>query len=232
MAIRAFLLDVGNTLVHERPSRFEIYAESARQHGLRIDAERMHALMRQVHAELPPVVEGAFRYTDGWFDAYIARIFHHHLGLAREELPELSRALFARFSDPATFALYPGALELLEGLRARGLRVGIVSNWSARLPGLLERLEVARRVDFVLCSALERAEKPDPALFARALELARARPEEAVHAGDDLEKDVLGARRAGLRSILVDHAGTRAGLSVPRVTSLAELLDLAGRLAA
>src|SRR5207247_11299986 len=71
-----------------------------------------------------------------------------------------------------------------------------------------QRLGLSRRVDFVLASAIERAEKPDREMFERALARAGARPEEALHAGDDLEKDVLGARRAGLSSVLVDHAGT------------------------
>ncbi len=225
MALKALFVDIGNTLVRERPSRFEIYAAAARAHGRGLDEDAMQTLMRRAHGELPATIEGAFRYTDGWFEAYIERIFHTHLGLPREELPELSRALFARFSDPGTFELLPGALELLDGVRARGLRVGVISNWSTRLPRLLERLGVAERVDFVLCSAIERAEKPDPYLFERALELARVRPDEALHAGDDLEKDVLGARRAGLRAVLVDHAAQRAGAGVPRVTNLPDLLS-------
>jgi FMN phosphatase YigB (HAD superfamily) len=47
--------------------------------------------------------------------------------------------------------------------------VGLISNWSPRLPKLLADLRISERVDFVLCSAIERAEKPDAALFERAL---------------------------------------------------------------
>lgn len=232
MTIKAFFVDVGNTLVREVPSRFEIYAECARSHGVEVETLAMAALMRRAHAEIPQRVGGAFRYTDPWFVAYIERIFHHTLGLERAVLPELSRGLFARFSDSATFELHLGALEILDAARARGLTVGIISNWSARLPGLLHNLGVAERVDFVLCSAIEEMEKPDPEIFLRALELAGVRADEALHAGDDLEKDVLGARRVGIRAVLVDHAGDRAHLSYPRAGSLAELMDQLQRFAA
>jgi putative hydrolase of the HAD superfamily len=232
MALEALFVDVGNTLVHEVPTRFAIYAEAARARGADLADEEMTALMRRAHAELPQRVGGAFRYSDPWFEAYVERIFHRHLGIARAEVPLILASLFARFSDPRTFRLYPGAVELCDAARARGLAVGIVSNWSARLPRLLADLGLAQRVDFVLCSAIEELEKPDPALFARALERAGVAPHAALHAGDDLEKDVLGARRAGLRSVLVDHAGTRANVSHPRAADLHELLDQIARLAA
>jgi putative hydrolase of the HAD superfamily len=231
MPLRAVFLDVGNTLVRERPSRFEIYAACARAHGLPVTDERMQQLMRAAHRELPREIAGAWRYTERWFEAYIEHIFAGELGLARERLPGLSRELFARFDDPATFELFPGALELCEALRARGLALGLVSNWSQRLPRLVERLGLATRTDFVLCSALERLEKPDEELFRRALERAGVRADEALHAGDDLEKDFHGARRAGLRAVLVDHARTR-GAEAPRVHSLPELGEWVERLCA
>jgi REG-2-like HAD superfamily hydrolase len=231
MALRAIFLDVGNTLVREQPSRFEIYAMCARQYGLEVSTERMNQLMRAAHRELPREIRGAWRYTDRWFEAYIERIFGAELGLPPERLAPLERDLFARFSDPATFQLFPGAMELCDGLRARGLVVGLVSNWSHRLPRLVEDLGLSARTDFVLCSALERAEKPDAEIFRRALARAGTRAHEALHAGDDVEKDFHGASRAGLRAVLVDHARTR-GDSTPRVHSLPELGEWIDRLCA
>ncbi|MBI5364926.1 MAG: HAD-IA family hydrolase [Planctomycetes bacterium] len=234
MALRALFLDVGNTLLTERPSRFELYAAAARGHGLAVTEAEMNAMMRRAHHELPREIGGAWRYTDRWFEAYIERIFHGYLGVPRGELAPLANELFAHFSRAETFALFPGALELVERARALGLRVGIVSNWSTRLPLLLDRLDLSRRFDFVVCSAVERMEKPDRAIFEHALALARVAPEEALHAGDDLERDVLGAQRAGLRSVLVDHARAHADWNAsfaPRVTSLAELAELVELLA-
>lgn len=228
MALKAVFIDVGNTLLYERPSRFEIYAEQARARSLQLDADEMRELMHRAHRELPREIGGAYRYSDPWFGSYVERIFHDYLGLLKADLQPLREELFARFGDPATFAVFDGGLELLDDLRARGLKIGIVSNWSSRLPRLLEALGIARRVDFVLCSAIERLEKPDPEIFQRALRLAGVRPDEAVHVGDDLEKDVFGARRVGIRSILVDHAQRSHPAHAPRVTSLVELRDVVG----
>jgi HAD superfamily hydrolase (TIGR01509 family) len=187
--------------------------------------------MRAAHRELPREIAGAWRYTERWFEAYIERIFATELGLEPGRLQALSRDLFARFADPATFELFPGAEELCEELRARGLVVGLVSNWSNRLPRLVADLGLSERTDFVLCSAIERLEKPDEELFRRALERAGVRADEALHAGDDLEKDFHGARRAGLRAVLVDHARLR-GSETPRVHSLPELGQWVERLCA
>lgn len=230
MSLKAVFIDVGNTLLYEKPSRFEIYAERARARNLRLGADEMRALMTRAHRELPREIGGAFRYSDPWFHRYIERIFHEYLGLLKTDLPPVREELFGRFSDPSTFQIFEGGLEMLDEWRSRGLKVGVVSNWSARLPGLLEAVGIAQRVDFVLCSALERLEKPDPEIFLRALARAGVRPDEALHAGDDLDKDVLGARRVGMRAILVDHAGRSSAADAPRVRSLNELRELVSEL--
>jgi len=228
MVLRAVFLDVGNTLVFEVPSRSRIYAEAAARRGAEIGAARMGELMLRAHRELPKVLDGDFRYTVPWFQAYIRRIFHAELGLEEEALEELSAELFARFDDPRTFRLFPGTNELLDELRGRGLFLGAISNWSPRLPGILEGLGLEGRLDLVVCSAIEGVEKPDPAIFETALGRAGVRPAEALHAGDNLEKDVRGALGAGIGAVLVDHAGTRRGepeAGVPSVGSLGELLS-------
>jgi len=227
MSLRAVFLDVGNTLITEWPSRFEIYAEHACSRGLDADAEQMKACMRRAHDALPTELEGAYRYTDLWFRRFIRHVFHQQLGLAEAELPALTEELFLRFEDPGTFRSFPGLRALLARLRAEGLVLGVISNWSARLDTVLGGLHLTDAFDFVLCSALERAEKPDPVLFQRALARAGVAPAEALHAGDHLVRDVQAARALGLQAVLVDHAG-RFGPDeetegVPRVGGLPEL---------
>lgn len=223
MPLKTVFLDAGGTLLAERPPREEIYAEVARSFGIEADGARLAGLMAEAHDALPVRGPAGFRYGDRWFAAYIERVFVHGLGLDPARLGAVTEALFERFSDAATFRLFPGALELLDALRAEGLRVAVVSNWGTRLRRVLAGLGLAERLDAVLCSAVEELEKPDPALFRRALERVGGRADEAVHAGDHPEKDVAGARAAGLRAVLVDHAGRRPPVDAPRVESLSEL---------
>lgn len=232
MALRALLIDFGGTLAAESPSRGELYARSARARGLQIDGvpidgARMAALMGEVHAALPHDVGGLPRYSDPWFEAFIGAVFHGRLGLAQRELPALTHELFERFSDAASFRLFPGAIELLDAARARGLRTALVSNWSAHLGLLAERLGLAARLDALFTSALFGAEKTDPRLFRAALTAVGAAPHEALHAGDDVANDVLGAARAGIEPILVDRSGKmEAPPGTLRVASLHELQHL------
>lgn len=208
MALEAVFLDAGDTLLRERLPRWEIYAQAARARGVDVAPERMRELMVNAHCALPLVLDGAYRYSDLWFRAYIARIFGAELGLSRQSVAEITAELFERFEDAYTFELFPGAFELLDELRARGVTVGVVSNWSARLPRVLRAVGLAERLDFVVCSALERTEKPEPAIFRLALARAGVAPERALHAGDHPTKDAGGARELGIAAVLVDHAGT------------------------
>jgi len=70
---------------------------------------------------------------------------------------------------------------------------------------------------------VEGVEKPDPRLFAIALERAGGRAETTVHVGDLYYVDVVGARAAGLQPVLLDVAGLYAGCDCPRIAALAEL---------
>jgi putative hydrolase of the HAD superfamily len=209
MRTRILFLDVGNTLLRERVSRHELYAACARAHGLEIDAGRMREAMVSAHRALPLVVDGAYRYGDAWFRRFIERIFCADLGLPRDELAAVQDRLFATFEDPSTFELAAGARELVDALRARGLRTGIVSNWSARLPRLLDRLGFGACFEPLVCSALVGFEKPDPRIFEFALERARVDASEALHAGDD-ERNDGAAACVGIHAILVGAPSARA----------------------
>src|SRR5262245_4233338 len=162
--LRALFLDVGGTLLHEARPRHSLYASAARKRGLDVDDEGMRQLMRDARDALPRELEGAFRYSDRWFEAFIRTIFCERLGLPPPELPAVTAELFALFERASTFRLYPGARELLSACRTRGLKVGAISNWSERLDRVLAALGLRAELDLVLCSARERLEKPDPAL--------------------------------------------------------------------
>jgi putative hydrolase of the HAD superfamily len=105
--------------------------------------------------------------------------------------------------------------------------MAVVSNANGTVEALLGRLELSPFFDAVLDSAVEGVEKPDPRLFLLALERLGALPGEAVHVGDLYSVDVLGARAAGIRPILLDEADLYPDADCPRVRSLA---DLAGHL--
>jgi putative hydrolase of the HAD superfamily len=101
----------------------------------------------------------------------------------------------------------------------------VVSNANGTVQALFDRLELAAFFDAILDSAVEGVEKPDPRLFLLALERLGAAPREAVHVGDLYGVDVVGARAAGVRPVLLDEAGLYEDADCPRVRSLVGLAD-------
>jgi haloacid dehalogenase superfamily, subfamily IA, variant 3 with third motif having DD or ED/haloacid dehalogenase superfamily, subfamily IA, variant 1 with third motif having Dx(3-4)D or Dx(3-4)E len=92
---------------------------------------------------------------------------------------------------------------LLESLRERGLKLGLVSN-AFDPPDLLHRdlaqFGIAERVDFALFSSEVGRRKPDPEIFQRALDEAGVDAAEALFVGDTLASDIAGATALGLRT--------------------------------
>lgn len=111
----------------------------------------------------------------------------------------------------ASWRAFPGSLSLLQELRTRGYRLGLLTNGSegqqrdklalTGLDGAFDAVCVSEQIGF---------QKPDRRAFlavARALGVEAA---ECLFVGDDVERDVEGARSAGMRALLVDHDVTDA----------------------
>ena len=104
------------------------------------------------------------------------------------------------------FEAYEDARPALTGLRELGLKIVCVSNWDYALGEVLERVGLASCFDAVITSAAAGARKPDPAIFAAALELAGCTAGEAIHIGDG-DVDVEGATAAGIDVLRIDRDG-------------------------
>jgi putative hydrolase of the HAD superfamily len=117
-----------------------------------------------------------------------------------------------------------GVRPALAALRGHGLRLVVVSNANGTLRAHMDRIGLAAHVDIVIDSCDEGVEKPDPRLFQIALERAGARAETTIHVGDIYQIDVVGARAAGIRGVLLDETGLHADADCDRVSSLAELV--------
>jgi putative hydrolase of the HAD superfamily len=118
---------------------------------------------------------------------------------------ELGRYLEAehRAWDPARI-LAAHTHPLLESLRERELRLGLVSN--AFDPGWLlhrdlERMGLEQRLDFSVFSSEVGMRKPHPQIFERALEALEVEPERALFVGDRLYEDVRGAGEVGMTTV-------------------------------
>ena len=108
----------------------------------------------------------------------------------------------ARFGGFQAEDLYPDALGALDGLKAAGYRLAITANQPARRHDELRALGVD--VEVMAMSEQMKLSKPDPAFFARTLELIGSPdPVDVAYVGDRVDNDVRPSRAAGMRSVWI-----------------------------
>jgi len=118
--------------------------------------------------------------------------------LAHAGAPLEPQAFVDDFIGALAFRPVAGAVETLERLRSRGLRLAVVANWDCSLGEHLEKLGLLRFFAAVVTSAQAGAPKPDPAPFLLALVQLGVEPARALHVGDE-PADEQGAAAAGMR---------------------------------
>lgn len=224
--IETVFLDAGGVLVHPN---FDRVAESLRAQGVPAEA----AVLREVEPlakrdlEDPSFIRASDDDARGlvYFATVLRRAGIDIDDRVRAALTEL-RAYHAAHNLWETVT--PGLVSFLERLRARGLRRVVVSNANGTLHAHFDRLGLTPHFEAIFDSYCEKVEKPDPRFFEIALERSGARRETTVHVGDFYEIDVVGARRAGLRAILLDPSGVNADRDCDRVPSLEDLASTLG----
>lgn len=216
------LLDALGTLVELQPPAPRLRALLAAE-GVAVSEERAGAAFRaEIAYYLDHHLEGSTREGLADLRDRCAATLLDALGLPGLDQAGAGRAMLGALE----FTPFPDAAPALEALRAGGRRLALVSNWDCSLEDWLEPSGLIELVDMVVTSAGAGAAKPDPAIFGRALALLGAEPCGATHVGDSLDKDVEGARAAGIRPVLVWRGGGRPPAGVQAIRSLAELPSL------
>ena len=222
--LEAVLFDVDFTLCRPGPELGpEGYRALGREYGLELDPQRYdEARLTAIddlrkHPELDHDEEIWVRFTED--------IVRGMGGGEGAEVNGIALEIVRRWEHAVHFELYDDALPVLADLRARGLRLGLVSNTSRDLGAFVRHFGLG--VDAWIASGSYGKVKPSPLIFAAALELVGVGAAEAVMVGDSLEDDVEGARAAGMRAVLVDRAG-RHPEAEERIESLRELASLLG----
>jgi FMN phosphatase YigB (HAD superfamily) len=120
---------------------------------------------------------------------------------------------------------HPDAAASLECARRLGHRVIVVTDADPYfVRDIVPATGLSRLWDGVVTASEAGEPKPDPALFRLALKRAERSAIEAVMIGDSYERDVLGARAAGIgRAVLVDRHRARTVDDVPVISSLERL---------
>jgi putative hydrolase of the HAD superfamily len=227
--LEAVICDAGGTLVR---LDFEWMAEDLARHGHAVDSSTLRRAevqgRRAYDASARPASPGApARRPDG--RAYFGGT------LAAAGVPEaLREAAVDRFlAREQASGLWcrpmEGARDALDALAALGLRLAVVSNSDGRAERHLTNAAMMAGIEFVVDSHLVGIEKPDPAIFAIALERLGTAPDRTLFVGDIRSVDEAGARSAGMRFVLIDPFGDYGDPGSPRIAGMHDLAAWVGR---
>jgi putative hydrolase of the HAD superfamily len=163
------------------------------------------------------------RFTEVWFDHYDLRATGplepsvqavcEQLGVDGGRVGKLVEMRIDWTRE--TLVPRPGAVEVLDELRRRGYRLGLISVCSDEVPTLWEHTELAPRIDEAVFSCSVGVAKPDPRIYRIAAERLGVEPGECLFV-DDQPAFVEGARTAGMDAV-------RLGDDIERLEDVLEL---------
>lgn len=230
--VRAVFFDVGNTLLYPFPSVPEVVRQVLCEEGHLHDLSAIDAFMPLVDE----YYEDRYREDDTfwtdenetsavWVGMY--SLLCRKLGIDADA-ERLARRVYDEFGDPARWRPYDDVVPAFERLQARGLRLGLISNWDRRLTGIFTGLGLGEMLDTVVSSAEVGLRKPDPRIFELALARVGVEASDAVHVGDHHYADIVGAEAVGMLPVLIDRHGgepPRTGCFLRTLDELDSLLD-------
>jgi putative hydrolase of the HAD superfamily len=206
--IRAILFDAAGTLFFLTKTVGEHYAYVGREVGLDLDAQKLESAFHAAWQQMPrrPAIDGPRKNDDkGWWRELVGRVIDQ----VAPSLNELDRdnffeVAYEHFAEPDVWELYPEVPDVLEELRSR-FQLAVISNFDGRLRFILQHLGISSYFSYIFISSELGADKPDPEIFRRALNLIDLNANEVLHVGDDPERDWNAASAAGLSVFRLDR---------------------------
>lgn len=197
--VGAVLFDFGNTLFAHDPLPATI-GRLADQLGTPIESRRADEVAAEIDAAahtsaelLHPRDLDAVVWQERWALLY---------GLADRAVTGLGAALLADMHDPDRWLPFAGTSAVLGELRARGIRIGVVSNTGWDVRTAFARHGCADLIDSYTLSYEAGCTKPDPRIFTTSCAALGIEPANTLMVGDDPRADS-GAVHAGLRVLLL-----------------------------
>lgn len=230
--IKAIFFDLDGTLRTNVPKGLAAFAEQAIRLGLSISPADCRRAAQWEHRYFAGSTEvradsEAFPDVDAFWLNYSRRQLEA-LGVSLEQAREMAQPLHAYMREQyhPQDALMPDVKETLGALKNAGYILGVVSNRDRSYAGYLDEIGLAEYFDFSLSAGEAQSWKPDKGIFEVALGKAKVTAAETVYVGDNYFADVVGARNAGLKPVLLDVDGLFEQPDCPAIRSQRDLLVL------
>jgi putative hydrolase of the HAD superfamily len=223
---RAVFFDVDFTLIYPGP-RFQAsgYHDFCARHGIPVDPSAFDRAVAEAASGLDP---GDDIYDVELYVDYTKRIIEG-MGGRGPAVAVVAREIYDEWAACQHFTMYDDVPDVLRALHASGLKMGLISNSHRCLASFQTHFDLQGLFAVTVSSVEHGYMKPHRSIFEAALRAARVEAAEAVMVGDSLTHDVDGARRLGMRGVLVARSGpVTAPPDVPVIRSLHELPALVG----
>ena len=206
MPAKIIFFDAGGTLFRPWPSVGHVYARTALKHGVRVDPEVVEkAFHEKWHLRSGATANGgpqarttSEKIERAWWYALVRDLFHNLE--AFDDFDAFFTELYDLFAQAECWRLFDDTLAALDALKARGQRLGIISNWDYRLFSIVKQLGLSAYFETVIASSAVGCSKPGAKIFEAGLAAMKATPEDCVHVGDSLGDDYEGAKKSGSNS--------------------------------
>jgi len=219
MSVQAVLFDAGDTLIRLPGEPGALLRAAAARLGVRLEEAAAAAVWQRVLGGAGTPEELAKgrdlspeRHREVWTQLYLS------CG-ADDLVPGLSRALYERTVDPASWEAFPDTAATLRSLHERGVPVGVVSDTGFDLRPVFDSLGLARWLDAVVLSCESGACKPEPRVFGLACAQLGVDPAATLMVGDNPLTDG-GAAAAGLVVLLLPPPAATGPRGLGHVLSL------------
>ena len=222
MTTRAVFFDVDFTLIYPgRTFQGAGYQDFCRARGVDVDPDAFECAVAAASALLAPTGDV---YDAGIFIHYTKRIIEG-MGGAGEGVELAARDIYDAWSACHHFELYDDVPDVLRGLHAAGVKIGLISNTQRSMTAFASHFALEGLFSVAISSFDHGYMKPHPSIFASALQQVSAQPHEAVMVGDSVAHDIEGALRLGMRAVLVARSTHVPSVpdDVPMIRSLREL---------
>ena len=228
--IKAVFFDLYNTLVRYEPPREEIEAKVLHDFGIDVSAAALRRPMQIadefIYNEIArrPLSARSREEKTALYAQYQEMLLKE-AGVKFDK--KLVLTLLGRMQQAGTdLVLFDDVKPALDALKERGLILGLISNIEQDMTDTIDRLGLRSRLGIVVTSLEAGSNKPKPEIFQYALRQAGLRPAEAVYVGDQYQVDIVGARGAGMKGILLDRTGSHENITdCPRIQGLAEVVE-------
>jgi len=199
--LNTIFFDAVGTLFFLTGSVGHHYALVGQQLGLSLDEKDLDRAFLSAWREMParPAVDGPREDDDkGWWREIVFRVLQEVApGLDDLDRDNFFEIAYEHFAEAGVWQLFPEVIDVLEQLRPN-YRLAVISSFDGRLRMILEHLGISHYFTNVFVSSEVGVDKPDPEIFRRSLNFLHLQPDDALHAGDDPERDWKAAATAGL----------------------------------